>query len=101
VARATESLNAPAPEAAVSFCADPAVRNAIGVALRKITATDEDWATHKNDIGWSKATTVKGHVLTMYETLNENLAAHAMVLLHIHRTQVPEEVRPVLGLGAA
>lgn len=101
VAKATESLNAPAPEAAVSFCQDPAVREAIGVALRKITETDADWATHKNHIGWSKTTTVKGHVLTMQETLTENLAAHAMVLLHIHRTQVPDAVRPILGMGAA
>lgn len=100
VSRATEDLNRPAPETVVAFCSDPKVRDAVAAALMKITETDADWATKKNHIGWSKTTTVKGHVLTMQETLTPNLAGHALALLHIHRTQVPDELRPALGMAA-
>lgn len=98
VARAEAKLKLPPPAELRAMCETSEVRSAVKVALRAITGNDEDWASVKNDVGWSKATTVAGHVLAAQEDLSADLAAHAMKLLYIHHTQVPIEVRPILGI---
>ena len=68
---------------------DPAVRAAALEGCLMLTARDADWASVRNASGWSKATTVTGHVLAWQESLDETKASHALRLLRVHRKQLP------------
>ena len=64
---------------------DPAVRDAVLMAVRAITAHDDDMSTEVNGVGWSHATSRPGHVLAREEVLDTGRAFVAMKLLRKHR----------------
>lgn len=99
-ARASLDEEQKAAEEDLRVCQDEGVRVTILKAVRHITGNDEDWAAIRNDIGWSKATTVVGHVLAMADDLSALHAAHALRLLRHHRKQVPAEFREALRIAA-
>lgn len=99
-ARASLDEEQKAAEEDLRVCQDGEVRVTILKAVRHITGNDEDWAAIRNDIGWSKATTVVGHVLAMADDLSPLHAAHALRLLRHHRKQVPTEFRAALRIAA-
>lgn len=68
---------------------DPAVQVAALEGVRHITAHDEDWASVQNGIGWSKSTTIDGHVLAGLDSLSVEQTSHALRLLRVHRRQLP------------
>lgn len=57
--------------------------------VRLITREDADWATTRNDVGWSKSTTIDGHVLNALPSLDVAQASHALRLLRVHHKQLP------------
>jgi len=75
---------------------DPEIKQAAHTACRAITAFDQDWASIRNDIGWSRATTCDGHVLAGLDSLTVEQASHALRLLRVHHRQVPEALRDAL-----
>lgn len=88
VMRTEERVAGPyAPE--LERARDPAVRAAAAEALAHVTAFDADRARVRNDIGWSRATTLAGHVLTGMGDLDEAAASHAIRILRIHHGQLP------------
>lgn len=70
----------------------PDVRSLALEAVRLITRDDEDWATQRNDLGWSKSTTIDGHVLAALEVLDVAQASHALRLLRVHHKQLPRKL---------
>lgn len=72
---------------------DPAIRIAAAEALAHVTALDADRASRRNDVGWSRATTLAGHVLTGKGDLDEAHASHALRILRLHHVQVPPTLR--------
>ena len=72
-----------------NLAALPAVREAALAAVRLITADDQDRAMVQNDIGWSKSTTLDGHVLAALPELDVAQASHALRLLRVHHKQLP------------
>lgn len=79
----------------------PTVRAAAMEGCLMLTARDADWASVRNASGWSKATTVTGHVLAGQESLDETKASHALRLLRIHRKQLPSDLTDRLFGGLA
>ncbi|WP_244473117.1 hypothetical protein [Methylobacterium sp. Leaf100] len=75
-----------------NLAALPAVREAALAAVRLITADDQDRAMVQNDIGWSKSTTLDGHVLAALPELDVAQASHALRLLRVHHKQLPRAV---------
>lgn len=75
---------------------DPAIIAAARGAIEAITLQDADWAALRNDIGWSKATTCDGHVLSGLEAWTPEQASHALRLVRVHRKQVAPHLRDVL-----
>ncbi len=75
---------------------DPEVRKAALRACRVITAQDDDWAADRNDIGWSKSTTLLGHALAEKKTLSRKATANALAILRIHRGQVAVDLHALL-----
>ncbi len=67
----------------------PEVRSLALEGVRLITREDADWATTRNDIGWSKSTTIDGHVLDALPELDVAQASHALRLLRVHYKQLP------------
>ncbi len=100
IARAEARLSRPAPAAWFARAADPSVRAAALEACRVLSARDEDWASDRNGVGWSQATSWTGHVLSERDALDQGSASHALHLLHTHRRQIPAELRDRLFGGA-
>ncbi|WP_018042963.1 hypothetical protein [Methylobacterium sp. 88A] len=75
-----------------NLAALPVVRNAALAAVRLITADDQDRAMVQNNIGWSKSTTIDGHVLAALPSLDVAQASHALRLLRVHQKQLPRAV---------
>ncbi|TXN30823.1 hypothetical protein [Methylobacterium sp. WL19] len=67
----------------------PEVRALVLEGVRLITAEDADWATLENNRGWSKSSTIDGHVLDAQEALDVAQASHALRLLRVHHKQLP------------
>ncbi|UYW28296.1 hypothetical protein OKC48_07215 [Methylorubrum extorquens] len=86
----TEERVAVAHEPELALARDPAVRAAAAEALAHVTAFDADRARVRNDVGWSRATTLAGHVLTGMGDLDEAAASHAIRIIRIHHGQVPQ-----------
>ena len=76
----------------------PEIRTLALEGVRLITSEDADWATTRNEVGWSKSTTIDGHVLAALEVLDVAQASHALRLLRVHHKQLPREI--VEGLFA-
>ena len=76
--------------------ADPEIVAAARAAVIDITTFDQDWAALRNDIGWSRATTVDGHILAGLETWTQEQASHALKLLRVHRKQVAPHLQAAL-----
>lgn len=91
---------AEAEEADLVAVEDPEVRAAVLVAVKSITAQDDDLATEANGVGWSPATTRPGHVLAAEEVLDAPRAVVGLRLLRRHPAQVPAHLRPILGIAA-
>jgi hypothetical protein len=98
VQNAREALDLPPPADDRAFCEKEEIRLLVTQALRGITDHDADWATYDNDIGWSKATTVIGHVLSLEDALSIEHAAHALKILRVHHKQVDPTLRGALRL---
>lgn len=95
VTRAEDRTSRPhVPE--MERASDPAILTAARVAIEAITLQDQDWASVQNAVGWSKSTTVDGHVLSGLETWTPEQASHALRLLRVHRRQIPEHLRQTL-----
>ncbi|WP_342164010.1 hypothetical protein [Methylobacterium sp. SD21] len=84
---------------------DPEIVAAARAAVIDITTYDADWALLRNDIGWSRATTVDGHILAGLDAWTPEQASHALRLLRVHRKQVPSRLEailfPTLSLSSA
>lgn len=91
VARSEKKI-AIAHEAEIGRAEDPEVQAAAHEAIKVITAFDEDRASIRNDIGWSKATTIDGHVLAGLDRLSVEQTSHALRLLRVHRRQIPDRL---------
>lgn len=79
---------------------DPVVRAAAPSACRVLSALDEDHATVENSVGWSKAHSHSGHVLSCLDALDQTQASQALRAVYAHRRQLPRELREaVLGTG--
>lgn len=100
VERAETRLNRPAPAVWFARAADPAVRTAALEGCRYISALDEDWASDRNGIGWSQATSWTGHLLSERDELDQGQAGHALHLLYTHRRQLPPALRARIFEGA-
>ena len=88
-------------EPELALARNPDVRVAAAEALAHVTAFDADRAAYRNDIGWSRATTLAGHVLTGMGELDEARASHTLRILRIHHGQVPPALLTrVLGAPA-
>ncbi|WP_424753369.1 hypothetical protein [Methylobacterium sp.] len=72
-----------------SLAERPEIRTLALEAVHLITADDADWATLENNRGWSKSSTIDGHVLDALPELNVAQASHALRLLRIHHKQLP------------
>jgi len=92
VARTEQKITI-AYEPELARAGDADVRAAAVEALAHVTAFDADRAAHRNDIGWSRATTLAGHVLTGKGDLDATAASHALRILRIHHGQVPAALR--------
>lgn len=88
-AKALEASAVPVPTEA-ELARDPAIREACRLGLHYITVLDSDRARVTNDSGWSRSTTVMGHVLDALPELDEAQASHALRILRIHRRQLPD-----------
>ncbi|MDP3408065.1 hypothetical protein [Bosea sp. (in: a-proteobacteria)] len=97
-ARAETTLRAEAHADAMQRCADGALRDAVLEGCRYLSADDADLASESNGIGWSRSTTVLGHVLAGKRTLTEREAAHGLGLLKTHRRQLPRDLRIQIGI---
>ena len=101
VERAAASLAVPY-EPEMTLAVLPGVQAAALDACRVLTAMDADWASERNDAGWGKSHTVKGHVLAARESLDAAAASHALKALRRYRRQLPDElVNRVFGGAAA
>jgi hypothetical protein len=97
----TEEKVAVPYEPELALARDPAVRIAAAEALAHVTGFDADRAAYRNDIGWSRSTSLAGHVLTGKGELDEAHASHALRILRIHHGQVPPALLArVLGAPA-
>lgn len=92
VARSEKRTAAP-HEPEMDRAQDPDVRQAAHAACRAITAYDADWASIRNDVGWSRSTTCDGHVLAGLDRLSVEQTSHALRLLRVHHRQIPEALR--------
>lgn len=100
IERAEARLGRPAPATWFARAEDPDIRSAALEACRFLSARDEDWASARNSIGWSQATSWTGHVLSERDALDQGQAGHALALLHTHRRQLPAELRARCFEGA-
>jgi hypothetical protein len=71
----------------------PGVPEAVHTAVRLITSHDEDRATVENNVGWGKAHSHAGHVLSGLESLSVIEASSALAAVWRHRRQVPGPLR--------
>lgn len=69
------------------------VRAAVHEACRVLSDMDSDWATVRNDRGWSAAHSHAGHVLASLAELGQPEASHALRAVWAHRKQVPPALR--------
>ncbi|WP_237481507.1 hypothetical protein [Lichenibacterium dinghuense] len=91
--RAVErAMAATAPED-VARCHHPEVRGAVHEACVLLSTMDEDHAAVRNSMGWSKATSHRGHWLAELPELSPDLAAVGLGLVRRHLGQL----RPDLG----
>ncbi|CAO4181122.1 Transposase [Methylorubrum populi] len=72
--------------------ADPAVQAAAHEGCRLLTARDADRAGIRNQSGWGKTTTTRGHILAGLPALDATLASHALRALRTHRKQLPRDL---------
>ncbi len=100
IERAETRLSRPAPAVWFARAADPAIRTAVLEGCRYISALDTDWASDRNGIGWSQATSWTGHVLSERDALDQGAASHALHLLFTHRKQLPPALRARIFEGA-
>ena len=77
-------------------CEDPAIREAVHEACLILSANDVDQAAIANSLGWSKATSHRGHWLSELPELDAGLAAVGLALVHRHRKQLRDDLREVL-----
>lgn len=94
----SEQRTARAHEPEMGRAEDPEIQAAALAGVRHITASDGDWASLHNGIGWSKSTTCDGHVLAGLDRLTVAQTSHALRLLRVHRKQLPP--RLILDLFA-
>ncbi|MGU3541416.1 hypothetical protein [Methylobacterium sp. A52T] len=71
----------------------PDVRAAAHEACRVLSDMDSDWATVRNDRGWSAAHSHAGHVLASLPELGQPEASHALRAVWAHRKQIPSALR--------
>jgi len=71
----------------------PDVRAAAHEACRVLSDMDSDWATVRNDRGWSAAHSHAGHVLASLPELGQSEASHALRAVWAHRRQIPPALR--------
>lgn len=78
---------------------DDVFREAVLAGCRWISGLDADRARVANAEGWSKAATVNGHYLAGLDSLTATQALHGYMLLRVHRTQLPDDLRRQLALA--
>lgn len=83
-------------EPEMARASDPEIVAAARAAVIDITTFDQDWAALRNDVGWSRATTVDGHILAGLEMWTQEQASHALKLLRVHRKQVAPHLQAAL-----
>jgi len=71
----------------------PEVRAAAHQACRVLSDMDSDWATVRNDRGWSAAHSHAGHVLASLPELGQPEASHALRAVYAHRRQISSAMR--------
>lgn len=68
--------------------------------LKQLAGLDGDYASSKNDIGFSKVDTAFGHILANAPKLSPKMAAIGLRLIHKYRKQLPglaAEVKEIMG----
>ncbi|MET0430755.1 MAG: hypothetical protein ABW026_19955 [Microvirga sp.] len=101
VARVTDRAQTERREKWWALAADPAIQLLVHSATKHLSAMDDDWATVSNDAGWSKAHTALGHVLSGLPRLGQCEASQALWAVHVHRRQIPDNMRRELFGEAA
>lgn len=82
-----------------TLASNPVIREGCLHAVRYVTVFDGDRATLHNDCGWSRTTTVLGHVLAGLDELTEAQATHALRIPRIHRRQLPPALDAAVFAG--
>lgn len=95
VARAEDRTARPHPPE-MERATDPVILTAAKGAVDAITLLDQDWASVQNAVGWSKSTTIDGHVLSGLGRWTPEQASHALRLLRVHRRQIAPHLRQIL-----
>ncbi|WP_375275328.1 hypothetical protein [Methylorubrum thiocyanatum] len=91
VDRALKAMEIPyEPEA--ERAALPEVQAAAHEGCRLLTTRDADRAGVRNQSGWGKTTTTRGHILAGLPALDATLASHALRALRTHRKQLPRDL---------
>jgi hypothetical protein len=92
VAKARDSLTADD----LARCESPEVRAAVHEACQVMSLADDDRAAVNNGMGWSKATSHRGHWIAELPMLDAGMAAVGMMLVHRHRRQLRDDLRSML-----
>lgn len=97
--RTRKALDCPPAEPGVDRLIDEAFRASVLDGCRHISAADLDRARIANGVGWSKTTSNRGHYLASRASLTATQALHGYMLLRIHRSQLPDDLRRQLALA--